>query len=57
MALRIKVDEDLPNAITEMLRERSYDAVRVVEQGMGGWSDAKVCVAVANPRNLRVRRK
>ena len=35
--MRIKVDEDLPKAVVQMLRERGHDAVGVVEQGMGGW--------------------
>jgi predicted nuclease of predicted toxin-antitoxin system len=37
--MRIKVDEDLPQAAVEMLRERGYEAANVVEQGMGGLKD------------------
>ena len=37
--MRIKVDEDLPRAVVQMLRERGHDALGVLEQGMGGWKD------------------
>ena len=37
--MRIKVDEDLPNAAIDMLQSQGHDAVSVVEQGMGGWKD------------------
>jgi predicted nuclease of predicted toxin-antitoxin system len=37
--MRIKVDEDLPRAATQMLRDRGYEAASVAEQGMGGWKD------------------
>ena len=38
--MRVKVDEDLPRDITQMLRDCGVDAVRVVEQGMSGWEDS-----------------
>jgi hypothetical protein len=34
--MRVKVDEDLPKATVQMLRDRGYEAVSVTEQGMGG---------------------
>ncbi len=37
--MRVKVDEDLPKAAVQMLRDRGYEAVSVMEQGMGGWKD------------------
>jgi predicted nuclease of predicted toxin-antitoxin system len=46
MAFRIKVDEDLPIAIGQMLNAKGYEAVRIVEQGMGGWKDPDVWRAV-----------
>jgi hypothetical protein len=36
MAMRTKVDEDLPRATVQMLRDRGHEAVSVIEQGMGG---------------------
>ena len=44
--MRIKVDEDLPRAATQMLGDKGYDAVGVVEQGMGGWKDPALWQAV-----------
>ena len=35
----VKVDEDLPQAAVQVLRVHGYDAVSVVEQGMGGAKD------------------
>ena len=40
--MRVKVDEDLPRAVVEMLRGSEYDATRVVEQGMGGLKDPQL---------------
>lgn len=39
MGMAVKVDEDLPKAVTELLRMAGYDAVSVQEQGMSGWKD------------------
>ncbi|MDR4503313.1 MAG: DUF5615 family PIN-like protein [Candidatus Scalindua sp.] len=38
--MKIKVDEDLPNKVVELLREQGYQAVSVIEQEMGGFKDA-----------------
>ena len=35
--MRIKVDEDLPKAVTGLLREDGYEADSVFEQGLSGW--------------------
>jgi len=40
--MQIKVDEDLPRHVVTMLREKSYLADSVVEQGMSGWKDAEL---------------
>ena len=37
--MRIKVDEDLPRAAVRMLCDRGYEAVSVIEQGIGGYKD------------------
>lgn len=44
--MRVKVDEDLPRAAVQMLRDRGYEAVSVIEQGMGGWKDPALWQAV-----------
>ena len=44
--MHVKVDEDLPRAVTQMLQDRGYEAVSVVEQGMGGWKDPALWQAV-----------
>jgi predicted nuclease of predicted toxin-antitoxin system len=46
MMMRVKVDEDLPRAAIQMLRDRGYEAVSVVEQQMGGWKDPPLWQAV-----------
>jgi predicted nuclease of predicted toxin-antitoxin system len=44
--MRVKVDEDLPRAVIQSLRDRGHDAVGVVEQGMGGWKDFALWQAI-----------
>jgi len=44
--MRVKVDEDLPTAISQLLRAAEYEAATVLQQGMGGWKDAEVWKAV-----------
>ena len=46
MALKVKVDEDLPRSAVQLLREHGYDAASVVEQEMGGWKDPQLWIAV-----------
>ncbi len=44
--MRFKVDENLPLEVAEILRDAGYDAVTVVEEGLGGEKDdvvAEVC--------------
>ena len=44
--MRIKVDEDLPKAATQMLRRRGHQALGVIEQGMGGAKDPDLWRAI-----------
>jgi predicted nuclease of predicted toxin-antitoxin system len=44
--LRIKVDEDLPVVVAEKLSALGYEADTVIDQGMGGWKDPQLWVAV-----------
>jgi len=46
IVVRVKVDEDLPKAAAQMLQGRGYEAVSVVEQGMGGAKDDPLWLAV-----------
>lgn len=52
--MRVKVDEDLPGAAVQMLRDRGYEAVSVVEQGMGGWKDPALWQAVQSEQRFLV---
>lgn len=44
--LRIKVDEDLPPAIVQLLKSAGHDTTSVLEQDMGGWKDAEIWKAL-----------
>lgn len=44
--LRIKVDEDLPPIVADLLCNRGYEASTVVEQRMGGYKDAELWKAI-----------
>lgn len=46
MSLKVMVDEDLPRLAVQLLREHGYDAASVIEQGMGGWKDPQLWVAI-----------
>ena len=38
----IKVDEDLPNRVADLLAEHGHAAATVRAQGMGGWKDDRL---------------
>jgi len=46
MAFAVKVDEDLPRAALQLLREYRYDVVSVIDQQMGGWKDPLLWKAI-----------
>ena len=52
--MRIKVDEDLPKAVVELLQAQGHDAVGVIDQGMGGWKDADLWQVVQAEKRLLV---
>jgi predicted nuclease of predicted toxin-antitoxin system len=54
MAMRTKVDEDLPRATVQMLRDRGHEAVSVIEQGMGGWKDPVLWQATQSEQRFLV---
>lgn len=39
MPFLIKVDEDLPTAVNEILKSANYDSTSVLDQNMGGYKD------------------
>lgn len=46
--MKLKVDENLPREVAELMRQAGHDASTVLEQGLGGHADpdvAKVCAA------------
>jgi predicted nuclease of predicted toxin-antitoxin system len=45
---RIKVDEDLPHQIADLLIERGHDALTVVGQGWQGFSDEDLWPRIQN---------
>jgi len=47
MSLLVKVDEDLPAVIVQMVQAAGHaDAATVLEQGMGGWKDPPLWQAI-----------
>ena len=44
--MRVKVDENLPATVASLLRERGFDADTVIEEGLGGSTDADLLAAV-----------
>jgi len=46
MAIRFKVDEDLPREIASILRAGGHDAVSVLDEKLGGAPDPRVWSAV-----------
>lgn len=44
--MRIKVDEDLPAIVANKLHALGYEADTVIDQGMGGWKDPQLWLAV-----------
>jgi predicted nuclease of predicted toxin-antitoxin system len=52
--MRVKVDEDLPKAAVEKLREGGYEATSVVEQGLGGLKDPALWQAVQDEQRFLV---
>ncbi len=52
--MRIKIDEDLPNQVIRMLRDRGYSVMGVVEQGMGGWIDPALWEVIQTEKRLLI---
>jgi|GEM_PF-6419387 hypothetical protein len=59
MGLAVKIDEDLPARVSDLLRSAGHQAETVVGQGMGGAKDATLWEAVQVERrscSLRLTR-
>ncbi len=54
MSLKVMVDEDLPRQAVQLLREHGYDAASVIEQGMGGWKDPQLWIAIQKDERFLV---
>lgn len=54
MPLKVTVDEDLPRQAVQLLREHGYDAASVVEQGMSGWKDPQLWIAIQKDERFLV---
>jgi predicted nuclease of predicted toxin-antitoxin system len=52
--MHIKVDEDLPRAVSVLLREAGYECSTVSEQGMGGFKDPNLWERVQQHRQFLV---
>ena len=39
MPIKVKIDEDLPKAVTQLLQARGVSAEGVYEEAMSGWKD------------------
>ncbi len=40
--MRVKVDEDLPRAVVDILRGAGHEATTVPDQGWTGWTDDRI---------------
>ena len=54
MPIKITVDDDLPRQAVQILRERGYAAASVIEQGMGGWKDPQLWIAIQSEERFLV---
>jgi predicted nuclease of predicted toxin-antitoxin system len=54
VSARLKVDEDLPRQIADLLIARGYDAATVVGQGWQGMSDEILWPQVQNERRWQM---
>jgi predicted nuclease of predicted toxin-antitoxin system len=52
--VRIKIDEDLPRAVADVLRAAGHHVVTVPEQGWSGWADARIWTAMRTEGRILV---
>jgi predicted nuclease of predicted toxin-antitoxin system len=54
MPFLIKVDEDLPTAVNEVLKSANYDSTTVLDQNMGGYKDEPLWKAVQKEKRFLI---
>jgi len=54
MLLKVAVGEGLPRKAIQVLRERGYDAVSVIQLGLGGWKDPQLWIAIQKDERFLV---
>jgi predicted nuclease of predicted toxin-antitoxin system len=54
MAFSIKADENMPRTVLQILLERGYDTLSVIEQGMGGWKDPDLWKAIQEEKRFLI---
>ena len=61
--MKIKLDENMPTALVQILSDLGHDVDTVPSEGLGGSTDSQVwsadwarCFVVTSERKLRVRR-
>jgi len=54
MAVSIKVDEDLPLAVSDLLNANGHDAVTVWAQNMSGWKDPLLWQVIQSEKRFLV---
>ncbi len=52
--MQIKVDEDLPKALVNLLQSKGYQADGVFNQGMSGWKDPALWQAVQSEQRFLI---
>ena len=52
--MRIKIDEDLPREAVRLLQNLGHDAISVLDQGMSGWKDDALWVAIQSEERFLV---
>jgi predicted nuclease of predicted toxin-antitoxin system len=54
MALRFKLDENLPEAVRKLLVEQGHDTLTVLDQQLGGQSDERISAACVEEDRILV---
>ena len=54
MPFLIKVDEDLPTAVNDLLKSAKYDSTNVLDQNMGGYKDGPLWKAVQEEKRFLI---
>ena len=52
--MRVKLDANMPSAMTELLRQAGHDALTVAEEGLGGAADPTILQAATTENRVLV---